>query len=440
MLRDVRCRTEQSFLFTRPQPDANGALWFQIQGLNDAHRFHRNRDAGAVVGGARAGVPRIHVATQHHDFVLQSRIAAGNLRDGVVAHRIGVLPFDRDVHFHLHFFAGLQHAHDPVVVLVRQNNLRQVFRRVFVVRSFLPRRPRTKWNLGHRLRHGGLLHKDRSAVSRATCIGKHGRAFFLREHQLAHIELRRRALLRRHAKTAATTAAAVWPAAGRGRVGQGQQSLFVLTPAQWLKARFQLARRLSQNNRAFQLAFVLFQIRFGLGVDKNYFAGDRAVRCRRPRFWISNERNVLRVGDLRAETLQRPAAAKRAPRFEVRFLHAPFFQSVARPVARALHVWRGGQARPDHIAEIRKSLHHLRSFHSFFLDADDRIVWIGRGLLRRPSSLAECGVRDNQSEKQKRGGKLASNHLERLLITKIGVEIRARSHPKPKSGRTFSLD
>src|SRR2546423_12898954 len=57
MLCDVCARAKQSFLFAAPQGDANGATRLQPQCLNDAHGFHCDRDAGAIVSSARAGVP-----------------------------------------------------------------------------------------------------------------------------------------------------------------------------------------------------------------------------------------------------------------------------------------------------------------------------------------------------------------------------------------------
>jgi hypothetical protein len=59
---------------------------------------------------------------------------------------------------------------------------------------------------------------------------------------------------------------------------------------------------------------------------------------RRPRFWISDHRNALRLDHLRAESLQRPTTAEWPPRFEVRVLQSPPLQRLARPVVRALHV------------------------------------------------------------------------------------------------------
>src|SRR5689334_12342513 len=76
-------------------------------------------------------MPRIHVTPEHHDLIFQ--IGAGNLSDRVVAHGIGVLPRDRQIDVHLHGLAGLQHAHDAVVMLDCDDELRRHFRRSLVV-------------------------------------------------------------------------------------------------------------------------------------------------------------------------------------------------------------------------------------------------------------------------------------------------------------------
>ena len=91
------------------------------------------------------------MSSQHDNFIFQ--ITAGNLGDCVVAHRIDVLPLDREVYGHLYFFASLDHARNAVVVFHRQHELRHDLRRRFVVRLDLPRRVWTKGVVGYGLRH-----------------------------------------------------------------------------------------------------------------------------------------------------------------------------------------------------------------------------------------------------------------------------------------------
>ena len=84
-------------------------------------------------------MPRIHVTAEHDDFIFQLRIGAGNLGDRVVTVEVRVLVCDRDVGFHLHFFAGLDHANNAIVVLNRHTDLRQHLR-IFVIRVDATRR------------------------------------------------------------------------------------------------------------------------------------------------------------------------------------------------------------------------------------------------------------------------------------------------------------
>src|ERR1043166_9859099 len=97
---------------------------------------------------------------------------------------------------------------------------------------------------------------------------------------------------------------------------------------------------------------VLLLVRPG-GAFRHHF--DRG----RPRFWIRNHGEALRLDHLRAESLQRPATPEWSPRFEMSVLQSPALKRLARPVVRALHVRRGGQTRTDHIAKIRKCLHYM---------------------------------------------------------------------------------
>ena len=77
----IRGRAEQAFLFAAPQGHANGAVHLQVERFQNAHGFHRDRAARAVIGGAGAHVPGIEVAADHHELVRLGR--AGNLRDHV---------------------------------------------------------------------------------------------------------------------------------------------------------------------------------------------------------------------------------------------------------------------------------------------------------------------------------------------------------------------
>ena len=55
-----------------------------MQSCEDAHRLHRNDGARAIVGRPGTCDPTIEMAACHHDLILQLRICAGDLCDGVV--------------------------------------------------------------------------------------------------------------------------------------------------------------------------------------------------------------------------------------------------------------------------------------------------------------------------------------------------------------------
>src|SRR5258708_31129097 len=111
---------------------------------------------------------------------------------------------------------------------------------------------------------------------------------------------------------------------------------------------------------------------------------------------------------------QRPSSTEWTPRFEMCILHSPLCECVTRPVVGALGVGRRGQARPDHITQVRERLHHLRAIHALVLDlGDDRILGWWLWLLPK-GSVWNC-----QCQQQKRGGDLASKHLGKLLFGKL---------------------
>ena len=69
---------------------------------------------------------------EHNDLIFEIR--TWNFSHGVIAHWIGVLPFDRKIHRHLHFFSSQKHSSDPIVVLDSQNQLGSDFWSVLIVR------------------------------------------------------------------------------------------------------------------------------------------------------------------------------------------------------------------------------------------------------------------------------------------------------------------
>jgi hypothetical protein len=95
MLLHVALRSEQAFFLAAPQADANGAARLDVQRFQDAHGFHHDDGAGAVVGCARARVPGVEMGAEHHEFIFLVR--SRKLGNGVVLHGIVVIESVDDV-------------------------------------------------------------------------------------------------------------------------------------------------------------------------------------------------------------------------------------------------------------------------------------------------------------------------------------------------------
>ena len=115
----VALRSEQSLLFAGPQRDANGAARLDVERLQDAHGFHGDDGAGAVVGCAGAGDPAIEVAAEHDDLIFQLGIGAGNFGDGVEAVLVLAGEFGFDVDFDADGHVGLGEPIETAVALDR---------------------------------------------------------------------------------------------------------------------------------------------------------------------------------------------------------------------------------------------------------------------------------------------------------------------------------
>ena len=115
MLLDITLRAKQSFFFAAPQTNADGAARMDVEGFQNANRFHHHDGARAVVGGSGAGVPGIEMRAQHDHFIFL--VGAGNFGDGVVLHRIVIVESIGDVQFERDIFFLLQQARDARPVL-----------------------------------------------------------------------------------------------------------------------------------------------------------------------------------------------------------------------------------------------------------------------------------------------------------------------------------
>ena len=115
MFLDIAARAEEAFFFAGPQGDADGAARLDVEGGEDAHDFHGDDRACAVVGSAGAGDPAVEVAADHDDLIFQARIGAGDFGDGVVAMLVVAGEFGFDVHFDGDGHVGLKEAVDAAV-------------------------------------------------------------------------------------------------------------------------------------------------------------------------------------------------------------------------------------------------------------------------------------------------------------------------------------
>ena len=144
---------------------------FEAGRLEDAHRLDHHRRADAVVGGARARVPRVEVGADHHDLV--GLVAARQFGDHVDRVEVGVDEAVLDVDLERHRDLLVEEAQQAAVVLAGGDDLRQ-HRRVL--------RLPLAFTFGRRLdAHGAVV---------AAIAGRH-----LDERQRAFLDQERHALL-----------------------------------------------------------------------------------------------------------------------------------------------------------------------------------------------------------------------------------------------------
>ena len=136
MFLDERTRAQKSLFLAAPEGDPNRSSRLEVERLQDANGLHGDRDAGPVVGGAGAAVPRIHVSAQHDELVFQVR--AGDLGDRVVGHQVVVMKLDREIDGDLDLLALLAHPDQAVIVFLGQDELGNDLGCVFVVRRNAP--------------------------------------------------------------------------------------------------------------------------------------------------------------------------------------------------------------------------------------------------------------------------------------------------------------
>ena len=209
------------------------------------------------------------------------------------------------------------------------------------------------------------LHKHCAAVA-ATGLN-HGRDFLI-SPEFAQL-LAQRALF--HEVFAIEIATL---SAGNFVVGDFGQAFFVV--AAHLRRLMRLDLRISaeEHDRALELAAILVHVLIFFDLHGYGFGANGAICSRRPRHRDGDQRGNVRLRHARADKLLRPAAAKRAPAFQVRVLQPPRGELIARPFVGALHLRRAGQARANAVGQLAHDFHHVRIFEAFLPDARDHFV------------------------------------------------------------------
>ena len=87
-----------------------------MQRSENTHSLHRDNRARAIVRGASAGYPAIQMATHHHHLVLEIRITARDLRNGVITLFMVTGEFSMDRHGYRDGHLFLQQPANPAEV------------------------------------------------------------------------------------------------------------------------------------------------------------------------------------------------------------------------------------------------------------------------------------------------------------------------------------
>jgi len=112
MFLDIAAAAEEAFFFAGPQGNANGAARLDVERGEDAHDFHGDDRARAIVGSAGASDPAVEMAADHDDLILEVGVGAGDFGDGVVSMLMVAGEFGFDVHLDGDGDVGLEEAID----------------------------------------------------------------------------------------------------------------------------------------------------------------------------------------------------------------------------------------------------------------------------------------------------------------------------------------
>ena len=368
MLLDVSERAEESFLFAAPQRDANRAPRPHADRLQDPRRLHHHRAADRVVGGACRRVPRVEVSAEHDDLVLLVR--ARDLRDRVVRRvPLRIRPVD-DVEFEAHRRAIGEDPRDAAVVLVAHDDG------------------------GHGLRDvvRAVVERDDLAVRAAGVVDARGRLVLDEERVHALVNLARREAavgrLLTASAAAALTEAAPTPLARGILVGVGGVAASRVDVGEPRLRRVEVDRnedRLADEDRGVpHLVFDAVQVRVqffrrrteplrpaapgALSRGRGRFGTlrrheierrrrDGAVRPRRPRERLDDERVLHGRDDVHLEVIVRPARVAELPRLQPSVREAPRFHLLHRPFGRGLVGRRAGEPRPVDVGQEVERAH-----------------------------------------------------------------------------------
>src|ERR1700722_5279967 len=371
VLLDVGAGAEQALLFTSPEPDADGAAHLYTGGFENADGFKHDGGAGAVVGGACAGLPRIEVAAQHDDFVGLGFIGAGDFADDIERVEIFVVELVLDVDEHAYGDFLCEHAHDGAVIFVGYSDARRnrgIF--LFVAATALLNE------------HGAIV------TARGLDPGRY--AFF--HEELLDFEAE-------FALSAELRDAILLPWLRRGDLLRGHlgQLGVRVTVSLGLEAFGAFGNCGGENQLPFELALELGHILFFQHRSKDGVRGDRAVGARRPGFGVSDERKRMRGDNLHIGAFVGPAAAERsAPRFEMDVGELPFVQPLSGPFGGVFDVGGVCEAWAVDIGEVADNFHDLGSLRieALFPDLMDR----------RQIGLANGrGLRSDRYDRQEQG-------------------------------------
>src|SRR5436190_16028908 len=87
LLLAIFAAADAAVLLVHVGDDPNGAFWLELEELYKESGLHRDDNAGTVIEGACAQIPRIEMAADDHDLV--RLLTSLQVSDDVITRRIG---------------------------------------------------------------------------------------------------------------------------------------------------------------------------------------------------------------------------------------------------------------------------------------------------------------------------------------------------------------